>query len=243
MAASTPVAVRPQKGSSSPWRWFYIFLGVVVTSIVAFNVIRPITVLPRITLGPGYSFTNQDGRRLTSEDFRGRLTLYTFTYTRCGADCPQTAAQLAALHDWLEQAAPTGVDVALVTISLDPEYDSPAVLADFTGGLPVGDDGRIPWHFLSGDPMRTKYVVGNGFSLYYAPQPDESDPAGYAVYFEPRTVLVDGWGIIRAEYVTAVPDTDIILRDINLVAQEARNSKGSAKIAYEAAHLFLCYPR
>ena len=64
-----------------------------------------------------------------------------------------------------------------------------------------------------------------------------------------------GWGIIRAEYRqyesterlslsegTTDIDPDVILRDIGLIVEEVRNSKGVASAAYEAAHLFACYP-
>jgi protein SCO1/2 len=56
-------------------------------------------------------------------------------------------------------------------------------------------------------------------------------------------MLVDGSGIIRAEYRTATPDMAIIERDINLLLEEAENIDGPSRYAYEAAHLFLCYPR
>jgi protein SCO1/2 len=62
------------------------------------------------------------------------------------------------------------------------------------------------------------------------------------VDFEPRYVLVDGLGMIRAYYFTAQPNAEILLRDINFLLAEATNSTGSKKLAYEAAHLFLCYP-
>ena len=61
--------------------------------------------------------------------------------------------------------------------------------------------------------------------------------------FDPRIVLVDGWGTLRAEYRVTQPDMEIIARDLRLLTEEAQNSEGTARLAYEAAHLFLCYPR
>ena len=83
--------------------------------------------------------------------------------------------------------------------------------------------------------MQLKSVIGGGFSTYYTEKED-------GIKFDPAFMLVDGNGVLRAEYRTAVPDTDIILRDINLLVEEAHNSTGPQKLAYEAAHLFLCYP-
>ncbi|MCS7040866.1 MAG: hypothetical protein NZP34_14765, partial [Caldilineales bacterium] len=60
---------------------------------------------------------------------------------------------------------------------------------------------------------------------------------------DPVYILVDGWGIIRREYRyrTLTPDVDRIVRHIGVLAEEVRNSRGAARLAYEAAHLFLCY--
>ncbi|HFQ95179.1 MAG TPA: hypothetical protein ENK30_01275, partial [Anaerolineae bacterium] len=48
-----------------------------------FVIFQPIKVLPRVRLAPGYILTDQDGNQVNNEQFRGKLTLYNFTYTRC----------------------------------------------------------------------------------------------------------------------------------------------------------------
>ena len=60
---------------------------------------------------------------------------------------------------------------------------------------------------------------------------------------DPVFALVDGWGVLRAVYRTATPDVEILKRDLRLVVQEVQNSTGVNRYAYEAAHLFLCYPK
>ena len=67
-------------------------------------------------------------------------------------------------------------------------------------------------------------------------------PANTAVRFDPRYVLVDGAGIVRAEYHSAQLDTARVMSDINILIDEVHNSQGAARLAYEAAHLFRCYP-
>lgn len=220
------------------WAWLYLLLAVLVGAILAFNVFRPITVLPRITLAPGFALTGADGAVVSNEDLRGALVLYSFSYSRC-ADCAVTPAALADLHRQLNARVADDIDLALVTLSVDPERDTPADLAALRAAAPTGD-GHVAWHWLTGDPLQTKYVVGGGFDLFYQPT---GAPDDYSVSFAPRYVLVDQLGIIRAYYGGAALDVDRLLRDIDYVVTEARNSRGTAKIAYEAAHLFLCYPR
>lgn len=212
---------------------FYGGLGLFAVAVVAFNLFRPVTVLPRITLAPGYALTNSSGRSLTSEDLRGGLSLYSFSYSRCeGTHCPN----LAEVQQLLNEQQVTDLPLSLVTISLDPEWDSPAVLADYLQQSGYAGSGRNNWHFLTGDSFLVRTIVGNGFSLYYKAEENGQ------VKFEPRFVLVDGLGMIRAYYYGSRPEPTILLRDIRLVSEEAQNSHGATRLAYEAAHLFLCYP-
>ena len=54
---------------------------------------------------------------------------------------------------------------------------------------------------------------------------------------------MDGWGIIRAQYRNEIPTPEHVLKHIEVIQEVARNSKGVAKMGYEAAHQFLCYAR
>ena len=128
-----------------------------------------------------------------------------------------------------------GIAVSFVTISIDPERDTPDVLKTY--GESFGAD-FAQWKFATTTNRELlKTVVGAGFETYY------EDKGGGNFALDPGFVLVDGWGVIRSEYryVTEVSDADRILRHLGVLAEEAHNSTGSAKLAYEAAHLFLCY--
>jgi len=237
----------------------YFIPGVFIAGILAFNIFRPIQVLPRIGLGPGFGLTDTQEERITNETMRGSITLYSFTYTNCEADCPRLMEKMQEVWQQLDEIDIGEVDVELVTISIDPERDTTKVMAQYAAGLGVPtefEEGQIPWHFLTGDdPTAVQIMVSTGFDLFYEKVPGEDDPADYRFEFMPMAVLIDGWGIIRSEYRQYEPserlsfsdgasdiDPNILLRDIRLVAEEANNSEGVAKAAYGAAHLFLCYP-
>jgi protein SCO1 len=243
--AINQTSVRP---NNSLWTtrvpgWLYIFPATLVAAVLAFNIFQPIKVLPRLSLAPGFSFPTQAGQRLTSEDYRSKLVLYNFTYTHC-ADCEEMVAQMQTLRERLNNEADLDdLSFALVTISLDPERDTQTALREYANRFQPSQDNNIPWDFIAGDPLRTKYVVGGGFGLYYEKKTiNTGNEADYRIKFEPRFVLVDGWGIIRAMYYTDTLDTERVLGDIGYLAGEVRNSKGVARIAYEGAHLFKCYP-
>jgi protein SCO1/2 len=212
----------------------YIAIGCVVIAAFAFSVLRPILVLPRIAPAPRFALVDQQGKWLLDTDMRGHIALYSFTYTHCADACPQTSPVLQAVQARLDAAEADSSSTALVTISFDPERDTPQLLQAYATQL--GANPRR-WRFATGTPADLKKVIGNGFKTYYARNSD----ATYT--FDPVFVLVDGDGVIRAEYRTATPSVDQILRDIRLVAEEEQNSSGARRYAYEAAHLFLCYPR
>jgi protein SCO1/2 len=237
----TPEQVLSTQGSTWVIRLLYVLGALFVIAVLSFNIFQPIKVLPRVSLAPGFVFANQDGISKTSEDFRGKLTIYSFTYAGCSASCPQTTQQMQALKSALARLPAQDVKYALVTISLDPDHDTPDMWQKYAAPFLAGDASNVSWDFLSGDTTRTRYVVGGGFSVYYKNLPSQANSSA-SITFEPRYVLVDGWGIIRAEYRGAELDISRVIRDVGYLQSEIRNSQGVARYAYEAAHLFRCYP-
>ncbi len=148
--------------------WLYLLLILAAAALIAFNVFQPITVLPRITTAPGYAFQNQDGELVTSEDYRGRFTLYSFSHSACDEGCALSLTQIATLRDEVASRLPETTDMSLVTISVDPEFDTSQQLQATAQqlNLPI-EQPPIPWDLVSGDPLRTKMAVGSGFSLYF----------------------------------------------------------------------------
>jgi protein SCO1/2 len=239
---STGTIIAQKWPAALPWLiWFAIPVG----AILAFAIFQPLLVLPRMGLGPGFGLVDQQGVRLTNEDLRGRIVLYNFTYTNCAAPCPQTTGRMAEVRALLATMNTRNIPVELVTISFDPERDTPAQLQAFAaryGANPQqattdGAKSLVPWHFVTGEALPLKYVIGGGFGSYYQANEDGS------FTFDPTFVMVDGAGIIRAKYRNAMPDLPTLQRDIELIAKEAAESTGATRLAYEAAHLFLCYPK
>lgn len=213
----------------------YSLTGIIVLSAIAFKVLQPIQVVPRIRLAPGFILVDQDGNNLTNEDLRGQFVLYNFRYTRCPEPCSNLNQTMREIQTRINEAELGDIPMSFVTVSFDPEYDTPEVLKLYS--KTIGAD-TSQWKFAtSRDADLLKHIIGGGFEAYY----DLQDKGSYI--FDPKFVLVDGWGIIRGEYryQTLTPDTDRILRHIRVLADEVHNSEGTVSLAYEAAHFFLCY--
>ena len=213
----------------------YSLVALIVISAFAFKLFQPIKVLPRMQLSPAFSLVDQDNARLTSEDLRGQFTLYTFMYTNCPDTCYGLNETIMEVQSRLGEVELGDIPVSFVTISIDPDRDTPEVLNTYARS--IGAD-LTQWTFATTtNKAMLKTIIGTGLETYF----EQKEDGSFA--FDPSFVLVDGWGIVRAEYryVTEVTYADRILRHLGVLAEEVRNSKGTAKLAYEAAHLFLCY--
>ncbi|MBK8901279.1 MAG: SCO family protein [Anaerolineaceae bacterium] len=234
MAATVSSLEKPRSSSGMLiWKLFFGLFTVMGAGVVWFSTARPILVLPRITLAPGFYLTDQNGETFTSEALRGQIALYNFTYTNCEAPCEQTSQVMAEVQTRLPEVG-ASVPLKLVTFSIDPARDDPAQLFAFAAKM--GADPAV-WHLATGGAPQLKSVIGGGFSVYY----QEAENGDFKL--DPALFLVDGSGVIRAEYRSDTPDIDIIMRDFGLLAAEVENSEGIYRFAYEAAHLFSCYPR
>ena len=99
-----------------------------ILSVAAFAIFQPIKVLPRIPAGPGLSSPIRTGSVQTNEDLRGKIAFTVSAMLTAASHCEPLNATLRTVQDQLAQAAGEGVPVELVTISFDPERDTPEAL-------------------------------------------------------------------------------------------------------------------
>ena len=121
---------------------------------------------------PDIALTNQDGKALHLADFRGKAILVTFVYTRCPYPtfCPLTSSKFAAVQNELAKTPGDYAKTHLITISLDPQYDTPPVLRKY-GLAYLGNDptGFEHWEFVSTSPDDLRKLA-TAFGLEYFEQ-------------------------------------------------------------------------
>lgn len=210
-----------------------IFTGVIALGILWFTIARPVVVLPRIRLAPGYSLQAASRQTITSEDRRGKLTLYSFAYTRCVADCQSIYNNLQAVDSALALKPKQDPPLDFITLTIDPEWDTPQRITDFP--LPFQPQA-VTWSWVSGSPNIIQNIIAGGFELLYSPLPEGK------FVFSPRYVLVDGEGIIRTELEGEEFSPTRFLDYLDVLNREITQTGGSSHLAYEAAHFFACYP-
>jgi protein SCO1 len=103
---------------------------------------------------PDVSLIDQHGSAVSLASLKGKPVLIDFIYTSCASTCPMLTAKMAAIAHQLGPAL--GADVTIVSISLDPEHDTPAALAKYSKSHDADGPG---WIFLTGPPPQIDQVL------------------------------------------------------------------------------------
>ena len=146
--------------------------------------------LPRLGAAPSFALVSEQGKAVSSSDYVGKVWIADFVFTRCGGSCPILSSRMAAL------ATRTADDpgIRYVSFGVDPEHDTPEVLAEYGRGLGA-DPAR--WSFLRGERPLIRSLIKDGFKLAIEDGPADSvEP----ILHSTRFVLVDGEGTIRGYY-------------------------------------------
>jgi protein SCO1 len=143
---------------------------------------------------PSFTLIDQLGRPFGSSDLAGRAALLSFVYTNCPDTCPLLTANMAQVQNRLRAEGLLGSKVQLVSITVDPRRDTPAVLAEYAGRYLADPDA---WRFLSGEPEAI-YQVLWGFKLNTVEVARAFEGAD-VVPHSSRFAVVDPSGQVRAQ--------------------------------------------
>ena len=139
---------------------------------------------------PEFSLTDQDGRTVTRGDLAGKVWVASFIFTRCGGPCPQVTASMAKLQGQVADQT----DVRLVTVTVDPEHDTPEILKRYAAGHQANPER---WLFLTGPKEQVYSLITTGFQFAVQPVAVAAGASGDKIIHSTKLVLVDRRGHIR----------------------------------------------
>ncbi len=154
---------------------------------------RPLEGLGNFGTVPDFSLIERSGKRLELSDLQGKIWIANFIYTTCTDTCPLQSAEMAKLQAHLRQRT----NVRLVSISVDPERDTPQVLSRYADRFKA--DPSL-WLFLTGERGELYRLAQEGFHLSAVPVSAPSASNGDTVIHSSRFVLVDTKKQIRGYY-------------------------------------------
>jgi protein SCO1/2 len=170
------------------------------------------TALPVLGQIDDFTLTNQDVKITTLADLTNHVWIADIIFTRCAGPCPRMTTQMKSLQDSLPQTS----NAKLVTLTTDPDYDSPAVIKKY--GQHFGADFNR-WTFLTGTKNEIKNLAANSLKLSAVPIPpqDQKNAADlfiHSTYF----VVVDKHAQLRGVFETGGEGFDWTILQPTLLA-------------------------
>jgi cytochrome oxidase Cu insertion factor (SCO1/SenC/PrrC family) len=140
---------------------------------------------------PEFELIERSERHVALSQLRGAPFVFDFIFTTCSGPCPLMTRNMRTLQDEL-----AGSDVRLVSFSVDPPTDTPAVLSRYADGF--GAD-KQHWLFLTGDEAQVSKIA-SAVLLPMQRAPAGEAPIGMQVAHTTRFVVVDAKGVVRGMY-------------------------------------------
>ncbi len=128
-----------------------------------------------------FTLTNRMGQPFSASQLKGKVWVASFFFASCPTTCTKQNQAVAAL---VEEFAPRGVK--FVSITCDPENDTPEALQEYASKLQAKPD---EWFFLTGDMTHIRQIGADAFHLFVAPQTHSN-----------RLMLIDKWGNLRGRF-------------------------------------------
>ncbi|MGB3180058.1 MAG: SCO family protein [Cyclobacteriaceae bacterium] len=136
-----------------------------------------------------FAFLNQDSTLVTNKTVDGKIYVADFFFTSCTTICPKMKKQMVRIYDEYKD----NPQVALLSFSIDPEYDTVGLLNDYAASLGVSSG---TWHFLTGEKEKI-YEIGQG-SFRVTAKEDKQSRDGFL--HSGAFTLIDKEGRIRGYY-------------------------------------------
>ncbi len=176
------------------WKeWIALSVALVALAALGFKIAFLSAKPPVDTLGkaPAFKFEDRSGAMVSNSDLNGKFWVADFIFTRCAGSCPVLGEQMKRLQkDW--KGSPK---LDLVTFTVDPDYDTAAVLKEYAADL--GADPK-QWFFLTGAKKDLLQTAEEGFKLTAIENPG-AEPGALFIH-STKLVLVGPDGTILGYY-------------------------------------------
>jgi protein SCO1 len=164
--------------------------------------------LPKIAPAPEFALISQDRAPVSLGDYRGKVVAVTFILTLCTTMCPFLTPTMSFVQDQL--GPDFGQKIAFVSITVDPQRDTPEVLKDYAQAFGANLSG---WAFLTGSPDAIADVTRR-YGVFAARAEDGNVDHTFL------TSIIDQRGILRVQYVGVRFDPEEFRRDLVSLLQE-----------------------
>ncbi len=185
-----------------PWLLFiqrHVWVIAGVAGILTLTAIRPLLrhvpdPPPVMFQLPDYTLVDHQERPFTPETMRGKVWVAGFVFTTCPSTCPVVSKAMGDLRQRFDKM---DHDVEMVSFTVDPTHDTPAVLGEYFDSLGVETD---KWRFVTGDPQQVIGLVRDGFRLGVGEREAGPDNVAYDIAHSTKLALIGPDGGVRGYY-------------------------------------------
>jgi protein SCO1/2 len=220
----TPNPPAPPASSPSFYRWLIAVLGIFLLIVLLYRGTEPTPQelaaaarprLPKISTIPPFTLNERSGKVITNSDLAGKVWVADFVYTMCPGPCPMVTAEMAKI----QQAVANDPHVQLVTFTVDPQTDTPPVLAAYADKFHADAN---KWWFLTGPEKPLYDLIEKGFLQAVEDNRRSQQDGQFTVTHSTNFALIDTNGIMRGSYKSQDPDDcQQMLSDIAALEREA----------------------
>ncbi|MEJ6792363.1 MAG: SCO family protein [Lacinutrix sp.] len=136
---------------------------------------------------PAFSFTNQDGKTITQDDYKGKVYVVEFFFTTCPTICPRMNRNLVDIQNVFK----TNSDFGVASFSITPELDAPEILKAYANKYGITNPN---WNLMTGDETEIYKLANVGFNIFVGKVDDEEIGFEHSGDF----ALIDKNGFIRS---------------------------------------------
>lgn len=163
---------------------------------------------------PDFEFISQDSVKLTQEFVAGKIYIADFFFTTCPTICPKMKTQMLRIYEKYKD----NPNVILLSHSIDPRHDTPAVLKEFRSNLGIKGNS---WQMVTGDKAKIFEIGQKSYMVSAADDPTQ--PGG--VVHSGAFILVDKNRHIRGIYDGTVPaKVDNLMEDMEVLLNESSSN-------------------
>ncbi|GGD78728.1 SCO family protein [Emticicia aquatilis] len=171
---------------------------------------------------PPYELIDQQGKKFSSANVKGKIYIADFFFTRCGTICPKLSNSLSRVQSIFSADS----NVVIVSHSVDPKHDSSAVLQQYAQKY---DAKYGKWYFLTGDKKTIYDIAIKGYKL---PVSDASEydnkikSIDETFIHSEKLLLIDKEGYIRGIYDgTYSPDVERLIGEVKVLSEIYKSKK------------------
>lgn len=177
--------------------------------------------LPVLGTVQDFKLTDQRGKTVTLEDLRGHVWIADIIFTRCAGPCPEMTRQMRMLQEKLSSLR----SVQFVSLTTDPEFDTPAVLARYAERF---DADQQSWRFLTGTKAEIGRLAIDSLKLTaIEKKPEDRDNPEDLFIHSTIFVIVDKKARLRGVFETTGEDVNVarVHQDILAAARRLEHEK------------------